>query len=150
MKTQKWQGWGQVPAPKFGIGEGVMFVVDEPDPDWPKTKKQWRNHWCLGLIIGAGLGTFDGPISKALSGGWVYQLLIIKDDGGGFFSIWDEPTLIWMNENELGRSTRARSLITVGDGQGVADSKCQWGKCSWFKSLPPTARVRYTNPNVLG
>lgn len=117
METHKWQGWGKVPAPKFGLGEGVMLVVDEPDPDWPKSGKPWRNHWCLGLVIGAGLGTSDEPLGKALAHGWVYQVLILQDDGGGFFSIWDEPAVIWMCEDELGQSARARALLTIDAGQ---------------------------------
>lgn len=149
MKTQKWQGWGQIPAPKFGLGDGVMSVVDEPHPDWPKSGKPWRYHWCLGMIVGVCQGKTECPISEAIGFGWMYQVLILKEDGDGFFNIWDEPDVILMHERELGRSTRARSLVTTGAGQGAGKDEGRRESCSCSRSLMPAMETWYTTINTL-
>jgi hypothetical protein len=113
MKSYLWEGWGEIPTPKFSLGDAVLASIDEPDPYWPNSDRPWLRHWCRGVVLGIWWGWGDDtPLSENRGAGWSYQILILETDSTGYYNILKEPVMVRFCEDELGHSTRARSLTS--------------------------------------
>jgi hypothetical protein len=111
MKSYLWEGWGEVPTPRFSQGDAVLASIDEADPCWPRAERPWLRHWCRGVVLGVWWGWGeDTSLAENRGAGWSYQVLVLETDGSGYYNLWKEPVMVKFLEDELHRSARARSL----------------------------------------